>query len=212
MLLLQRYRSIFGQKGFLVSTILGLLFLGTSIWLNYVAGTYAYRVMSHGVTDLILDLIPVYDVQLIFIDGAILCVAVGLLMTLWRPQYLPFVAKTVALLYLFRSLAIILTHLGPPVGMENLYLANTLTQRFIFGADYFFSGHTALPLMFAFTFWQNKIARHFFFFSSALFATTALLGHVHYSIDIFAAPFIAYSTFVLSEKLFRKDVERIRHS
>ncbi len=204
MSLRQSYRY-FRQPRFILSTIIGLCFLALSTGLNYAAGSYAYQVMSNGVTDLILDQLPLYDVSLVFINGAVLMAIVALTLTVLQPKYLPFISKAVAVLYFFRAIALTLTHLGPPADVENLYLASSITERFIFGADYFFSGHTALPLIFAFTFWSNKFARYFFLVCVPVFGVTALLGHVHYSIDVFAAPFIAHSSFLISQKLFKSD-------
>ena len=41
---------------------------------------------------------------------------------------------------------------------------------------------------------------------SLVFGITVLFAHVHYSIDVFAAPFITYAIFKLAElELFTKD-------
>jgi hypothetical protein len=36
-------------------------------------------------------------------------------------------------------------------------------------------------------------------------AITVLFGHLHYSIDVFAAYFIAHGVFVLSRRLFKEE-------
>jgi hypothetical protein len=46
--------------------------------------------------------------------------------------------------------------------------------------------------------------RAFFLVMSLVLATTALLMHVHYSIDVFSAFFITYGTYHLGEWLFKK--------
>ncbi|MBI3904685.1 MAG: hypothetical protein HY309_03785 [Pseudomonas fluorescens] len=42
-------------------------------------------------------------------------------------------------------------------------------------------------------------------FFSVLFGISVLLGHLHYSIDVFGAFFITYSIFCLAKKFFPKD-------
>lgn len=207
--LLQRHRSVWQNTSFISSVVLGVVFLLISVTLNYNAGTYAFNSMSNGVSDLILDNLPVVDVRLIFIEGAIAMAMITFFLSLYYPRYIPFILKNIALLYLFRSVAITLTHLGPPAEMQDLYLASSITERFIYGADYFFSGHTALPFIVALIFWSKKRVRYLYLAISVIFGFTALLGHVHYSIDVYAAPFIAHSTYTLAQYLFKKDYQLI---
>lgn len=210
--LIQEHKILWQNKNFVGSVIFGVLFLCISVVLNYQAGTYAFATMSSGVSDLILDNLPRMNVELVFIQGAILMAIVTFLLGLYYPKYMPALLKNIALLYLFRSVAISLTHLGPPADMEGLYLADSITQRFIYGADYFFSGHTALPFIVALIFWEKKPLRYLYLGITILFGFTALLGHVHYSIDVFAAPFIAHSTYFVTGKLFPKDYDLISTS
>ena len=73
------------------------------------------------------------------------------------------------------------------------------------GNDLFFSGHTGLPFLLALIFWENKKLRFLFLGFSVLFAVVVLLGHLHYSIDVFAAYFITYTIFHICKFLFKKD-------
>jgi hypothetical protein len=38
-----------------------------------------------------------------------------------------------------------------------------------------------------------------------VFGLSVLIAHIHYSIDVFAAPFMAYSIFSLARYFFKKD-------
>lgn len=205
--IIHKHRTLWQQKGFAWSVALGLIFLGLSSFLNYKAGVYAFARFSNGVRDLILDNIPRFDVSLVFIEGAILVVVFTTIVTLYEPKYIPFTLKSTALLYLFRSLAITLTHLGPPLSITNPVLGSSVTERFVYGTDYFFSGHTALPFLLALIFWQNVYLRYLFIIITISFAASALLGHLHYSIDVFAALFISHSSYIIAARLFPKDIE-----
>jgi membrane-associated phospholipid phosphatase len=57
----------------------------------------------------------------------------------------------------------------------------------------------------ALAFWKNKYLRGIFLAASIIFGVSALLGHYHYSIDVFAAFSITYSVFQIARWLFAKD-------
>lgn len=172
-------------------------FLGLSIWLNFQAGTYAYNHMSNGVSDLFLDHVGPYDVSFLFIEGAAAMVIGGVLLCIANPPKLVDATATIALLYLFRAAFISLTHLGPPLALGDIGLGDSLTSRFVQGADYFFSGHTALPFLIALLFWQKVWVRNTYLILTVIFGIAAIVGHLHYSIDVFAAPFIAYGVYAM---------------
>jgi membrane-associated phospholipid phosphatase len=120
---------------------------------------------------------------------------------IWQPRRIPFILKSVALFVIVRSAFIILTHLAP--FPERVYLDPTdIFQTLTYGGDYFFSGHTGMPFLLALIYWQEKRVRYFCLIAAALFSTGVILGHLHYSIDVFAAFFITYGIFVMAQKFF----------
>jgi membrane-associated phospholipid phosphatase len=111
-----------------------------------------------------------------------------------------------ALFIVIRSIFVSLTHLGPfsqhvvidPTKMINLLGIGTT-------ADLFFSGHTGIPFLLALIYWKNVYLRWIFLATSAIFAVSVLLGHLHYSIDVLAAFFITYTIFHMAQKFFEQD-------
>ena len=202
----EKHKFHWSQKSFLLSALSGFLFLVASLILNYAAGNYSRKAASNSVTDIILDNLPVMDVEIIFIYGAILFVLFLVIVLLKEPKQIPFIIKSIALFVFIRAIFISLTHIGfipeQPVMTTNIILRNLM-----FGADYFFSGHTGLPFLMALTYWGNKHLRNIFLAVSIIFGASALLGHYHYSIDVFAAFFISYSIFHIARYLFAKDYE-----
>jgi membrane-associated phospholipid phosphatase len=79
-------------------------------------------------------------------------------------------------------------------------------NKLTFGGDLFFSGHTGLPFLMALIFWNHPRLRYTFIAASLIFGTSAILGHYHYSIDVFAAYFITYSIFHIARTMFRSDL------
>ncbi len=191
------------DREFLFSLAVGLFLLIASLVLNYYAGNYATREASNSVTDLILDNLPVMNVDFIFIEGAVILWIFSFLVAIREPKSIPFALKSIALFIFIRSIFISMTHLGP--FPDQIFIAPN--KVFSFGADLFFSGHTGFPFLFALIFWENKWLRNIFIAASIFFGASVLLGHLHYSIDVFSAFFITFGIFHLAKYFFKKDYD-----
>lgn len=192
------------DKHFFSSAIFGILFFAISLYINRLASVYALHSASKAVTDIILDNTPVFDVNLIVTTGAFLFFLFVTLMALAHPKKIPYLLKSTALFIIIRSIFITLTHLGPVPVQSYIDPANFFSS-YNLGTDYFFSGHTGLPFLMALIFWDKPWIRYVSLVISVVFGASVLLGHLHYSIDVFAAFFITYSIFVIAQKFFPKD-------
>ena len=204
--IIQKHKFNWSQKAFAVSAVFSIILLLASLLVNYFANVYVSKSANGYVADIILDNIPVINVGFIFFEGFALFWIGVILLLLWEPKNIPFAVKSIALFILIRSIFITLTHLGlPPI---HSYMAPDSSFRYISsGNDMFFSSHTGLPFLMALIFWKNKKLRMIFISASLIFAASVLLGHLHYSIDVFAAFFITYSIFCIAKKIFKKDSE-----
>jgi PAP2 superfamily C-terminal len=201
---LESHKNLWKDKSFILSFILGVVLLLSSFVISYFAGVFATKSVSSSVTDIILDNTSVWDVTFIFINGAVIFWAFLLIFTIIEPKRFPFALKSLALFTVIRSAFIVLTHLAPfPVRL--MLPAENLIDMFSFGGDLFFSAHTGAPFMMALIYWDHKYIRYLCLASSVLFGIVVLLGHLHYSIDVFAAFFITYSIYHLSRYIFKKD-------
>jgi len=209
--IIAKHKFQWSQKSFLLSALSAFLFLALSLVINYTAGNYAVKKASNGVTDIILDNVPVMDVDGIFIYGAILFGLFVVILLIKEPKQIPFIIKNVALFVLVRAVFISLTHIGP-VPQQVPLTSNIILRNLMFGADLFFSGHTGLPFLMALSFWSNKYLRNIFRATSFIFGASALAGHYHYSIDVFAAFFVSYGIFHIARWLFAKDYILFLHS
>jgi hypothetical protein len=185
-----------------------VLALTSGLIINDLAGTYASLHAGQPVHDLVLDRVPTLPVEFIFVDGAFVLWAFVLVVLLSAPCTVPFVLKTVSLFIVIRSFFVVLTHLGAPAH-EAVLDPNWLMNRFTFSSDLFFSGHTGFPFLLSLTFWDNRILRHVLLAASIVFASAVLVGHLHYSIDVFAAFFITDSIFRLAQRMFPRDYEML---
>lgn len=193
------------SKKLFISILWSIFFMAIGLVINYMAGVYASNHVSNPVNDLILDHLPTLDVDGIFIYGIIVFFffVIGLLSI--HPRRIPFVLKSFSLFLIVRSFFIILTHLAPSVHQAPLETTSFIVNTFTFTGDLFFSGHTGLPFLMALVFWDEKRLRYTFLMTAVLFGVVVLLGHYHYSIDVFAAFFITFGVYKISERLFTKD-------
>ncbi len=194
----------------IISTAWGLAFLICSFFINYAAGTYASAKASNIVSDIILDNLPIINVDLIFVNGILLFFLFTIFLLIQRPQRAPFVLKSLSLFIIIRSFFIILTHLAPIPGSIP-HGISPLIDDFTFTGDLFFSAHTGFPFLLALIFWPDRPLRTIFICMSLIFGAAVLLGHLHYSIDVFAAFFITYGIFHIAIKLFTRDFKLLRH-
>jgi membrane-associated phospholipid phosphatase len=103
-----------------------------------------------------------------------------------------------------RITAMYLTPLDPPPGM--IPLNDPVVEIFGTGQlltrDLFFSGHTATLFLF-YLVSDKKILRYFFLICSLLVGISVILQKVHYTIDVFVAPFFAYIAFRIACEIRR---------
>jgi hypothetical protein len=111
--LARNYRDLFSQPEFAMAIFIGSFLLVASLIINFYAGIFATSNASNAVTDIILDNIPVFDVDLIFIYGPLALWLVVSILGLIEPKRLPFILKSIALFVLVRAIFITLTHIGP---------------------------------------------------------------------------------------------------
>lgn len=202
--IIHRHKIFWSQRNLRLSALAALLLLALSFLFNFFANVYVARSTGNYVSDLILDHLPVVNVDFIFSEGfTIFCLFIILLL-LHQPNKIPFAVKSIALFILIRSVFITLTHLAIPP--DHSYLEpNRILDNMTSSDDLFFSAHTGLPFLLALIFWENKSLKIFFISASLFFAVSVLLGHLHYSIDVFAAFFITYTIFHIAQKIFPKD-------
>jgi hypothetical protein len=192
------------------SMYFGILLLILSVIIQIVLGRFSSRVAvtAPGVRDIFLDNLPLVNLSPIIVGGAIALWVFAWVLLIVNPRHLIFATKAIALYIISRAFFFSLTHIGPyplqyaPSAHNDGY---GLYHLVTFSGNFFYSGHTAFPFLLALIFWDNKYLRYLFLFLTVFFGASVLLAHVHYSIDVFAAPFIVYGMYVIAAKLFPRD-------
>ncbi len=191
-----------------------LLMFVLALMVQKFADMYTSKVVGIPVGDLILSHLPTIDIDFLIVQGALVLTLIVLLLLITRPRYITFTAKAFAIFIIVRSASICLTHLGqdPKMLAHDVNSIGYGIYNVLYNSknDFFFSGHTGTPFLMALIFWKDKFWRDLFILISITFAIAVLLAHVHYSIDVFAAPFMTYSIFAISKHLFPHDYELIK--
>ena len=99
-----------------------------------------------------------------------------------------------------RIITISMVPLDPPRGI--IVLTDPITDAFygesIITKDLFFSGHTGTILLMAFCF-TDRFDKILAYVASVLIGMLVLVQHVHYTLDVLAAPFFVYPIYLLSK-------------
>ena len=207
----------FNYRGFFIkererSFVVGLVLLGLAVVFQYYASSYADRVASNSVSDLFLSILPVINLNFIVVEGALIAILVSLLLIFAKPQYLIFTMKAAAIFIATRAMFIAVTHVGIYPGQVGPDPTGIFDRTYIdlgLEGGFFFSGHTGLPFLMALIFWNEKSWRYAYLILSVAFGIAVLFAHVHYSIDVLAAPYMAYGIFKMSQYFFAEDYRLI---
>jgi len=199
-----KHKFYWSQKQFALSALLGLVFLAVSMTINYYANLYAIKKAGNSVGDILLNILPVVNTNIIFFEGAIIFFALLFVLLAYEPKGIPFVVKSIALFIVIRSGFVVLTHYGPDLTRAP-FDDDAFMAIFTSSSDLFFSGHTGLPYLFALIFWGQRPWRLFFLGSSIVAGVSVLLAHYHYTIDVASAFFITFGVYHITRRLFKKD-------
>jgi len=119
-----------------------------------------------------------------------------------KPDKLLVAFQAYGLMLIFRTIAMYLTPFEAP---ETIILLNDPFVQFfakgdILTKDLFFSGHTG-TLFLVSLLAENKTLKTIFLILTILVGFAVLLQHVHYSVDVFVAPFVAYGSYRIIKNL-----------
>jgi hypothetical protein len=192
-----QWREILSSNKKIALFVTGIAALISSFAVNNKVSTYVDHVHGQAVGDLILDNIPIYDLNFLFFWAVLLFWAGNVMYRLIFPKEFSFILVSMSLFVMVRCFFIALTHLGPP---ETLLVTPNELSYYSFNADLFFSGHVGTPFFYALL-TSVKSVKWIAIVYSITMVFIVLMSHGHYSIDIFASFFIAHSLSILMLKL-----------
>ena len=127
----------------------------------------------------------------------------GLIVGFREPKLLIQLVQAYSILILLRMLCLYLVPLEAPV--QIIPLKDSILQSTFYSGranlkDLFFSGHTSTLFLFVFCF-QNKGMKLLYTVGGITVGILLMLQHVHYSVDVIAAPIFSYIAVTLQKKI-----------
>jgi len=143
--------------------------------------------------------------------AAFLLIYAGLLVGIgflaWNPDELLLALQTYVIMVVFRIVAMFLLPLEPPAFLIPLQdpFVQQLGTGTLLTKDLFFSGHTSTMFLLFLTARGARLKAVFLICTVGV-AISVLLQHVHYSVDVFVAPFFAYAAYRVALAIDRRYV------
>ncbi len=199
--LFRTWEQCFRDKRFRIEIAFTLLVLCTT--LAVFSGFLKYVESRPGIVlpDPVLSLFEPRDATWVTFTLIYLALVVAVVFLMQHPRQLVLALQSYGIMVLFRMAAMFMIPLEPPAQM--IPLNDPFVEFFaghgsVLTKDLFFSGHTSTMFLLFLTarkLWHKRV----FLMCSILVAGCVLLQHVHYAIDILAAPVFAYCSYRIAQ-------------
>jgi len=165
--------------------------------------------MRQGVqlNDPLLMLITAYDCSEIIFALTYIALGTFILTSILHPEKFIIGLQGYCLLIIMRTLSIYLVPLEPPAGLillkdpVTILFMSTATGGYII-KDLFFSGHVSAIILFFFAS-NNMNVKKLMLLLAFSISILLLVQHVHYTIDILAAPFFSFLAYRIGLYLYK---------
>ena len=194
------------DKNFRNRFFLSLIFLGVVLY--SLAKFLAYNETRSGFAfnDPLLTLFHPADITWLTFGLIYVALIIALSWLSFHPDDFLLAIQSYTFVALFRLFTIFFLPLNAPATI--IPLIDPFVEYFGGGKtlyrDLFFSGHTSIMFLFFLTN-RNKKLRPVFLAATFMVGACVLIQHVHYTIDVLAAPFFAYTGFRIAVLLKPKD-------
>lgn len=158
---------------------------------------------GHQINDFLVNALPSVDLSIPIFVVLWSVISLAVLRSLQNPQQFLTTLYAIIFLLLFRFLSISLVALDPPNGLIPIMdpVSNlTYGHADFITKDLFFSGHTS-SMFLSFLCLSRKPEKTFALVATFVIAIFVLIQHVHYTIDVLAAPFFTFLSYRLSKKM-----------
>jgi membrane-associated phospholipid phosphatase len=182
--------------------LVSVIFLAAALYIYSSFLSFVEAREGFSFKDPVLNLFSPVDLTWLIFTAIYLSLLTGIIILIRNPVRLILAIQVYTVLILVRMIAMYSLPFNPPP--EMIPLNDPFVQFFGTGKlltkDLFFSGHTA-TLFLLFLVADKKPFRQLFLFLTILVAVSVILQHVHYFIDVFAAPFFTFGSFIIVKRV-----------
>ena len=193
------HSPVFKRKIIFTVIILGLVSVFISRFFNYAQGVVGYQI-----NDTFLNKISARNASLAtFLTMYCFILLCLINLSVYPHLFLKFL-QAYCLMTLLRILSIYFIPLEPEqsiIPLEDPLIGKLFYNDNIITKDLFFSGHVATMTLLSFAI-PFRPLKYFFVGGTVLVTVFILMQHVHYTIDVLAAPFFAWICFRLTKFYF----------
>lgn len=199
-----RMKSLVTNPKWVIDTLLSAVMaysLGIGIMYWVLDPLYA-NLTPTPINDRLLNILgPAIDLNFPSAIGLFFVASTFALYVLWKmPEKIPFILKAFAIAAFSKHLIGPITNLTQPLGAIKDWAYDDIYN------DLFFSGHTANTFFAYLLVRKNTKVYKYIVAAGCIFEIACvLLMKLHYTIDVFAAPFIAFGMFTLAKRFFGKN-------
>lgn len=184
-------------KNVQIKLLVSLIFLAAALYFYSAFLSFVEARQGFSFKDPVLNLFNPVDLTWLIFTAIYLSLFAGIIILVRNPVRLTLAIQTYSVLIIVRIIAMYSLPFDPPASM--IPLNDPFVQLFGTGKlltrDLFFSGHTA-TLFLLFLVVDKKPFRQLFLFLTIVVAVSVILQHVHYFIDVLAAPFFTFGCFI----------------
>lgn len=204
------WQEAFSKWDFKVSFFLSILLSLCTIILTTRWLIYNESRSSAPLNDWILALFSPQDLNFPILFITQTAIVVGFVTSAILPYHLIRTFLSITFIALLRIIAMYMVPLEPPLDIIPLtdpLLEDVFYSGKVLVKDLFFSGHISNLLLFSLTTPFKKV-RSYLFLSVTIVAIMLMLQHVHYTIDILAAPFFTLLAIVIADTIMKAIFKR----
>ena len=205
------WKIAFRDKNFLFKAVLTFTFYGVFFKVFRVATEIMELRTGTQLNDFVLALLPPTDFSEITFTLTYIALILFVITSIREPQRFILYMQAYTVLLILRMTTIYLVPLEPPTGLiilkdpvSNFFMKSSSESGYIV-KDLFFSGHISAIFLF-FLSSVNKYIKIIFLSIGAVVASLILMQHVHYTIDIVAAPFFSLFAYKVGVFFNRENV------
>lgn len=196
------WKPFLNSSKFRIKFFVSVIILLTTLFVYRRFLDFAEARTGVSIPDPILKLYEPIDLTWLIFGLIYLCLVVGIIALIKNPEKLLLAFQVYTAVVVVRIIAMYLVPFEAPEKI--IVLKDPFVEMFGSGEsltkDLFFSGHTATLFL---LFWvvESKRLKYVFLVSAVVVGVSIVLQHVHYVIDVIAAPFFTYVCFIFMSSL-----------